>query len=191
MAAMYQCPATLTSVTTWLSDDTWTSLDPTAGRLNRSGRRALIGGLVGAAAVLAAVGLGFGSGVLAPRLSLGPFSTRVDAPTHSYVLTATVHNEGKLTERIVSVGAAMPGVRARLDSVRPSSVPAGGSARLAVRVTVTHCEEAEGNDSPPIKWALRVDRPWGAASARFPGPSGYGDGLFDSEVIQSACGHSG
>ena len=162
--------------TQWVSDEVWSQLDSSTGRLTKRQRRHALAAVSAAATVLVA---GFAvdrSGGV--RANIGYSSESNDAgaasPTaKSFTRQFAVKNNGWTTVRVTGVGQNGPGLHLvgpgdkdglPKDMELPGSTPVpfdlhpGQIAIVAVSYHVTDCAAVPSGSFPVT---LRVDRPWG------------------------------
>jgi hypothetical protein len=182
---MYQCSATLTTVTIWLSDETWSQLDPRAGRLRGRSRIALTVSLI-AAAVLVLAGIAAGrSGLLSPRISAHWQEIHTLPGSHAITETLLLSTDGTFDERLTGVAAGGPGLRVTATTPLPALIPQSRSLPFTVRITITDCAVVANTG---VRIVLRVHRFWGTASHPINEDGADGRPRIPADVLKGICG---
>jgi hypothetical protein len=153
---MYQCHATLTSVTSFVSDDVWQQLERPAAA-SATGRPSVLTAVVAAVLTTAAVvGAGL-TGVIEPQIIADPARLTLHPDRHAWTETWRLNTQAFGAHRVSVDPAAAPGVRA---TATPASFVVHHSSLVAVTVhyVVTDCALAPGGT---IRLRVEVSQPWG------------------------------
>jgi len=161
-------------MTTLLTDEVWTQLDPHAGRLSRRvATRLWTGGAVAVIVLLAGV-LAWWAGLVVPRLAWpgGDGGYAYSAPPGGPVAhEVTIVNAGRIPVHVVGIGRDGPGLKLQavstaFDTVVPARFPLAIEPGQTLTVTlvyqITDCS-AVGRQPWPVP--VRVERPWGEQTA--------------------------
>jgi hypothetical protein len=151
----------LTSVTTWVSDETWAQLDPDAGRLHGRSRIVLAVATV-AVVLVGSVAVAAGqAGLITPRINAELQEQRSAPGSHTVsekFLLSTQHN---VDETVTGVAAGGPGIGVQAVTRLPATIPRSGVLVLSLRVTVHDCGALGDHGLPVI---IHFHRFWGTAS---------------------------
>lgn len=159
---MYQCSATLTTVsTTWVPDEVWAELDPRQARLTTRARRALACVVTVAVAATILIALGVMSGELGGSLYVPTWSTRIDARSHDFVENISITNSSWFEETITGAGDSDRYIE--VTDMRPArlTIAHRQTRALHLRLHVTNCAAVAPGDNRPV---VRLERFWGTQS---------------------------
>ena len=132
-----------------LTDEVWTSLDPSAGRLSRRTRQRVVVAVVAVVVLIVATYVVRQSGVVRPHLYAGD-TLRADADPvqHTFFQTVVLGNSGWHSVRITGIAPPSAGLRVTdVDGV-PVTISGQSSTTITVHYAVTDCAAVMPGDTP-------------------------------------------
>lgn len=150
-----------------INDEVGARLDQPAGPGSTPPRWLRIGGAV-AVLVLALAAAAWWTGAVVPRLSTDPSTSsgRGTGGDRTFTVTIKVRNEGRFGLDVASVGRSGGGLRLASATGGQHLAPSAGT-ELTLTYQVTDCSQIPGGS---WKIPVRVERPWGTATAWVDGP---------------------
>ena len=142
-------------MSTWVSDETWSQLDPSGARLTRR-ERVFVGVVAVVGVLLLALGVAAGrAGLISPRIEAHTDTLSVTPGVRHYTESYLLDTNGTFDERLVSVTTTDPGIRIDVLTRLPLTIPSNGMRVLPLRIAITDCSKARDT---AITHVLRVHR---------------------------------
>lgn len=166
----------------WLSDETWSRLDPRGAHLTRRERV-----VVAVAATVGALVLGVGitaarAGVFAPHVHAQYEELTAVPGSHRFSETIDLDATGTLDEQLIAVRSATRGIAVSAASRLPLRIAEGEVVSVRFDFKITDCTAASASNA--IAMTLRFHRFWGAVSRTV---TQHPDIDLPADPVRTAC----